>query len=130
METFGAEATQADSVELVLFEVAGRTFAADASEVVRIGNTDADARPSPLLGTPRNSRRCLVVASSLGLSSVPIDAVIGMRRTDVDELRRMPAFAQGLVSAALLGFLLDGEQLVLLIDLTALVKEEADPLQS
>ncbi len=129
MQTIGDESAQSDSLELVLFEVDGRTFAADAYEVVRIGSPDPDAKASPLLGTPRESKRTLVVASSLGLSSIPIDHVLGMRRTTPDELRRMPAFAKGLVSPALLGFLMEEEQLVLLIDLTALVKEESD-LQS
>lgn len=124
------EGVRTDSVELVLFEVDGRTFAADASEVVRIAAADDEGQVYPLLGTPRSPRRSLLVASSLGLSAIPIDSVLGMRRTLPEELRPMPAFAKMLVSPALLGFLLDGEQLILLIDLHALVKEGVDPSQS
>ena len=55
-----------ERVELLVFRVAGATYAADASEVVRIARAGAYARLSDALGMPEGGSRALVVLGECG----------------------------------------------------------------
>ena len=105
-------------VDLVVFELGGRTWAADALDLVRVGSDGGPARTGTAKG-----RRSLVVRDAEEEIQVPIDRLRGFERVPVSALRPMPAFARSLASPALVGAWLAPEEIVLLIDLQALVKE-------
>jgi len=110
-------------LDLVVFEVGGLRFGADAARVVRVAPRDPKA--SSRLG-PGSSRRALVVdAGGDGERQVPIDRLVGFIRAGPDRLRRLPEFVRGLAEPALLGFRLEErDEIVLLVDLEALVKQQ------
>jgi chemotaxis signal transduction protein len=64
-----------------------------------------------------------VVRGPGGEAQVPIDRFVGIRPALTSELKRLPAFLDGIVEPALIGFLMQPERIVLLIDLQALVSE-------
>jgi hypothetical protein len=102
-------------VDLLLFEVGERVYGADATQVLRIDHRRPDALPARFLGPLTTGDRALVVQGSDGEAQIPVDVVRGVRRTPVVELRRRPHPAWGDPSA--IGFWLDGETPVVLIDL-------------
>jgi chemotaxis signal transduction protein len=101
-------------VDLILFEVGGRKWAADPWDVVRV---DRDAQAGEM------SARALVVRGGEGEVRVPIDRLLGFQRVAAESLRPLPPFAQTLASPAVVGAWLLPEEIVLLLDLQALVKE-------
>jgi len=113
----------AREVDLVLFEVGGRVFGSDASEVMQVGRFDSSAPVAARLGRPSQPRRVLWAKGVRGPVQVPIDRLVGFRRVSVGSLRRLPDFARGLAEPALVGFLVEGDTMLLLIDLEALINE-------
>lgn len=109
-------------VELVLFEAGGRRWAADACDVRRIDRRQPDLPSAPVV-TGERGDRALVVEGEAGEVQVPIDRLSRFERVDARALRAMPAFAQGLISPALVGAWLSPGEVVLLLDLQALVNE-------
>ncbi|MGC4113367.1 MAG: hypothetical protein QM765_01570 [Myxococcales bacterium] len=115
-------------VDLILFEVGGRKWAADPWDVVRVDRASGES-----------SARALVVRGSEGETPVPIDRLLGFQRVPAQALRALPPFAQTLTSPAVIGAWLAPEdsrsegsaapgevgvkEIVLLLDLQALVKE-------
>ncbi|MGA9526033.1 MAG: chemotaxis protein CheW [Myxococcaceae bacterium] len=104
-------------VELLVFHVAGRTFAADASLVRRIARAGHASRLSDALGMPGKGDRALVVLDESGQElEICIDEVVGIQSVPVAQLRRVPSAAGS--PRGVLGFWLDGARPVVLVDLT------------
>lgn len=101
-------------VDLILFEVGGRKWAADPWDVLRVDRSGAAGE---------TTARALVVRSGQGETRVPIDRLLGFQRVSAQALRPMPPFAQSLTSPAVVGAWLAQQEIVLLLDLQALVKE-------
>jgi chemotaxis signal transduction protein len=109
-----SEPELAERVDVLLFEVGERLYGADATQVLRIdprGPVDVAGSLGPL----KPLGRALIVRGPEGEASVPVDAVRGIRRAVLGELRRNPAPAHGHPCA--IGFWLDGGTPVVLIDL-------------
>lgn len=109
-------------VDLVLFEVAGRCFGADALDVARVAHR-SDNLPTAIQLGESSFARVLVVRSACGDVQVPIDRFVGIHSAPLRALRAVPSVARGIVEPALVGFLLQAQEIVLLIDLQALVNE-------
>jgi chemotaxis signal transduction protein len=110
-------------LDLVLFVIGGRTYGADAGEVHRVARRDPELPTASRLGDcPGN--RALRVSGRGGEVQVPIERLLGIRPAPLTALRRLPAFAKGLIEPAVVGFLLEEGQLVLLLDLQALIEED------
>jgi hypothetical protein len=104
-------------VELLVFHVARRTFAADASLVRRVGRAGHASRLSDALGMPERGDRALVFVDEAGQElEICIDEVVGIESVPVANLRRVPAAAGS--PRGVLGFWLDGARPVVLVDLT------------
>ena len=122
----GRDAGQGPEVDLLLFEAGGRRFGAEATRIRRIARRDPDLPACATLGG--RSDRALVIRCAGGESQVVIDRLVGFERAPFGALHAVPAFARALVPAALQGFRVDERGEILpLIDLEALVKEDAAP---
>jgi chemotaxis signal transduction protein len=110
-------------VDLVVFEAGGRRWAADAWDVLRVDRRRSEA-PTAFVA-PASGYRVLMVDAGRGEVQVPIDRLLGFERVSPNTLRPVPAFAKGLTNRALVGAWLAKKEIVLLIDLQALVKELA-----
>jgi len=109
-------------LDLVVFEVGGLRFGADAARVVRV----APRTPRPARGWDRQLPSGTGGGRGRdGERQVPIDRLVGLSRAGPDRLRRLPEFVRGLAEPALLGFRLEErDEIVLLVDLEALVKQQ------
>lgn len=110
-------------IELLLFEVGGQRYGADASQVLRIERPEEEAFAVEALGTLARGGRSLVFETSSGEGQLKVDSVHGVRTVPLNALRRMPATARA--SPYLLGVWLDGEKTILLIDLNETLKTQA-----
>jgi chemotaxis signal transduction protein len=121
----GASYTRTE-VEVLLFEVGGSLFGADASQVLRIDRPVASAQEAQaapgVLGLARTAGRALVFRTPQGYGQLKVDAVMGVRPVPVDSLRRLPAAAA--TQAYAIGVWLDGDKPVLLIDLVEMNKTQ------
>lgn len=103
-------------VEVLFFRIGAEQLGADASQVLRIERPDVPgARRSPLgSATPK---RALVFRAGEGggEGALEVDLVLGVRPVQARDLRRIPGAAH--VAPHAIGFWLDGERPVLLIDL-------------
>jgi hypothetical protein len=111
-----SEDAGAGDVEVLFFRVGADRLGADASQVLRIERPGVPgARRSPL--GSHSPRRALVVRSGEGEAegALEVDLVLGVRAIPTRELRRVPAAARAAHHA--IGFWLDGDRPVLLIDL-------------
>jgi len=111
------------TVEIVLFKIGGVTYAADASQVIRFDrvalNSPGDETVPP--GPRRGSERALIVRDGNGAClPISVEAVAGLRTVPVTSLRRLPHVVG--ISRPALGFWLDGERPVMLIDLLELLE--------
>ncbi|MEW6432458.1 MAG: Frizzy aggregation protein FrzB [Myxococcota bacterium] len=108
-----------EAVDVVLFEIAGVRFGADLAQVRRVDLDEPTESVGYPLGRPRDGRRALVFQPEDGPECrLAIDAVLGVRKIPVTELRRLPrAVAAPPMS---LGAWLDGDDAVLLVDLFAM----------
>ena len=118
-------------IELLLFELGGAMFGADASQVLRIdrpatATAPGEAAPTevtfPAASAPLKAStpshvagRSLVFRTPQGFGQLKVDVVWGVRQVAVDALRRLPAAAATQPYA--IGVWLDGDKPVLLIDL-------------
>lgn len=105
-------------VEVLFFQLGPDQLGADASQVLRIERPNVPgARRSPL-GSP-SPRRSLVFRCGDGGAegALEVDLVLGVRAVSARDLRRVPAAAR--VAHHAIGFWLDGDRPVLLIDLPA-----------
>lgn len=110
------EPARAD-IQLVLFEVAGAVFAADATQILRIDRAAPDAHVLSGMAAPGQGRRALVYRrpGGEGEAQLRVDSIHGVVNAAVESLRRMPPAARALDFA--LGFWLGKEHPVLLVDL-------------
>ncbi|MBL9037556.1 MAG: chemotaxis protein CheW [Archangium sp.] len=109
-----------DSIDLVLFDVAGAKFGADLAQVARIDNPHSLTLVRSQLGTPRQGHRAIVFTASNGDEvGVPVDVVRGVAAVPLAELRRLPASAS---TPFAIGAWVKGDKTVLLIDLHALAE--------
>ena len=104
------------TVDILVFEVAGVRFGADASQVVRIARPVDEASVGQPLGPPRHGNRALVFKAPDGnLRRLDIDRVNGVQTISIESLRRLPGPAR--VGPIPIGTWLDGDRAVLLVDL-------------
>jgi hypothetical protein len=103
-------------VDILLFEVGGVRFGADASQVVRIDRVQDLPSVGAPLGPPQQGRRSLVFTAENGeLRRLDIDRVTGVQTVSIESLRRLPAPAR--VGPIPIGTWLDGDTAVMLVDL-------------
>lgn len=115
-------------VEVLFFQIAGTRMGADASQVLRIEAPDASgdvpgARASPLGSA--HPRRALVFRAGDGEGALGVDSVLGVQTIPQRDLRRVPRAAR--VAAHAIGFFLDGDRPILLIDLPRTLHSPAPP---
>ena len=115
-----AEISMPQEVDLLLFEVGGQLYGADASQVLRIERAGEQALAVPALGALARGGRALVVHTGAGEGQLRVDEVQGVHPVQVDSLRRIPPVAR--VTPFTIGVWLDGEVPVFLIDLIATLK--------
>ena len=106
-------AAEVAEVDLLEFERGGRKYAADAAEVVRIARVGS--------GNAGDRARTLVIRRGGVDAQVPVDRLIGVRRVNGRALRPLPAFLRGLLSREFIGFAVEGKEILMLVDLEALV---------
>jgi hypothetical protein len=104
------------TVDLLIFEVSGVRYGADASQVLRIDRpVDAESVGAPL-GKCKHGNRALLFRDPEGeLRRLDIDKVNGVATVNIESLRRLPAPAS--VGPVTIGAWLDGDRAVLLVDL-------------
>ena len=103
-------------VDLLLFEVAGVRYGADASQVVRIDRPIEEQSVGAPLGVPTVGNRSIIFKGPGGeLRRLDIDTVAGVKTVTIESLRRLPAPAR--VGQIPIGTWLDGDNAVLLVDL-------------
>ena len=104
------------TVDILVFEVAGTRFGADASQVLRIARPDDETSVGQPLGAPKRGNRALVFKGpDGGLRRLDIDRVNGVQTISIESLRRLPGPAR--VGPNPIGAWLDGDRAVLLVDL-------------
>jgi chemotaxis signal transduction protein len=106
------------SIDLVLFEVGGVRYGAELRQVRRVDLPQPDLDVGAPLGPCLSGRRALVFEVEAGERSVRVDEVLGVRRVETLDLRRLPAAVAA--SPMSLGAWLDGDRPIVLIDLHAL----------
>lgn len=107
-------------IDLLVFEVGGQRFGADLSQVRRIDQDSAADTVGRPLGTPRSGKRALVFEVSLGNERrLAVDHVQGVAKVPVASLRRLPRAVHSAPYA--IGAWLDGDVVILLVDLFAMV---------
>ncbi len=114
-------------VEVLIFEVAGTRFGADASSVLRIDRRGADSEVGSPLGEPLEGRRTLVFADEKGRERrLRVDSIEGVRTVPQADLRRLPGVA--IASPISIGAWLDAGRAVLLVDLKRMVGPDSDQM--
>lgn len=112
-----------EEVDIVLFEIAGVRYGADLAQVRRVDTHDPTESVGFPFGQPSVGHRTLVFSPATGEERrLVIDAVLGVKRVPVAELRRMPS-AVAAPPMSIGAWVSEGE-LVLLVDLHALNKVE------
>jgi chemotaxis signal transduction protein len=114
------------AVEVLIFEVAGTRYGADASSVLRIDRkADVEEVGTPL-GEPVSGRRTLVFADQQGAERrLRVDSIEGVRTVPQADLRRLPGVA--IASPISIGAWLDGGRAVLLVDLKRMAGADSSP---
>ncbi len=112
-------AAEEECISLVVFELAGVRYAADLAQVIRLDYFEPSCSVGSPLGVPRSGLKCLVIDAQDDRDwCLAIDTLYGVRSVPVDQLRRLPAVAQG--GAVSIGAWLDGSEAILLVDLVAM----------
>ena len=101
--------------DVLLFEIGGQRYGADASQVLRIDRPDGTAISVTALGRVAEVARALVFKTPEGEGQLKVDRVFGIKQVQVSSLRRLPAAVASEPYA--IGVWLDGQRPVLLIDL-------------
>lgn len=108
-----------EAVDVVLFEIAGVRYGADLAQVRRVDLDDPVGSVGHPLGQPAAGRRALVFHPDPETECrLPIDAVLGVQRIPVAQLRRIPKVVSAPPMS--IGAWIDGRDTVLLVDLYAL----------
>jgi len=103
-------------VEILFFQIGADQLGADASQVLRIAGPGVPGARRSRLGSP-SPKRALVFDAGDGAApgTLEVDAVLGVRSIPTRDLRRVPRAAR--IAAHAIGFWLDGDRPVLLVDL-------------
>jgi len=113
-----------ETIDLVLFEIAGVRYATELRAVRRIGSVEPEMSVGYPLGRPTVGKRALVFHPTSTAHEVEaqlhIDAVLGVHTVPVDDLRRLP-FAAATSPVTVGAWVVEGNQTVLLVDLLATV---------
>jgi hypothetical protein len=109
-----------EKVDLLVFLIGERRFAADAGQVQRVASLRPDAVELESLGRLTRGARALEVSLDGADRQVAVDGVIGLRSVPLTQLRRFPVMARA--GREVLGVWLDGEAPVVLIDLEKAVR--------
>jgi hypothetical protein len=105
-----------EQVELLIFEVAGVRYGADASSVLRIDRAGETEEVGSPLGKPDKGGRALIFSDEQGGERwLRVDSIEGVRTVSQLELRRLPGVA--IASPISIGAWLDADRAVLLVDL-------------
>lgn len=116
----------ANNISLVVFELAGTRYAADLTQVIRLDFFDPACSVGAPLGPAHSGTKCLMIEAQDGRDwCLAIDTLHGVRSVPVEELRRLPAIAQG--GSISIGAWLDGREAVLLVDLVAMTQATQRP---
>lgn len=116
-------APDVQTVDLVIFRVAGARFAADLAQVRRVDVPEKAESVGAPLGEPHAGRRALVFDAAEGRERrLAVDEVLGVTRAPVTSLRRMPLAARAAPYS--IGAWLDGDEPVLLVDLLAMTSPQ------
>ncbi|MBI3184275.1 MAG: Frizzy aggregation protein FrzB [Myxococcales bacterium] len=107
-----------EEIDLLLFEVGGELYGAEASQVQRIERVRGSPRPNSL-GRAADGARSLAVGASEGGDRVDVDLVLGIVTVSAGALRRVPLAARPRPYA--IGLWLDRERPVVLIDLPEVI---------
>jgi hypothetical protein len=108
------------TVDILIFEIAGVRYGADATQIVRIDRPAEEASVGAPLGEPKHSHRALIFNTPGGEARrLDIDKVNGVKTIPIESLRRLPAPAR--VGPVPIGTWLDGDRAVLLVDLMKMV---------
>jgi hypothetical protein len=108
------------TVDILVFEIAGVRFGADATQVVRIDRPLDEVSVGAPLGQVAHGNRALIFTDpSGGARRLDIDKVNGVKTIPIESLRRLPAPAR--VGPITIGTWLDGDRAVLLVDLMKMV---------
>ena len=111
-----------ETVDLVLFEIAGVRYATELRAVRRISTVEFEQSVGYPLGRPAIGRRALVFHPTSAPydeeAQLLIDAVLGVHTVPVDDLRRLP-FAAASSPVTVGAWVVEGNQTVLLVDLLA-----------
>jgi hypothetical protein len=106
-------------VDVLIFEAAGFRLGADASCVVRVAKSRSGGAIEGF-GPASPDARAIVARAVDGTTlSVAVDHIFGVRNVRRDALRPLPGFLRGLVHPALIGFALDGDGVIGLVELAA-----------
>ncbi len=113
---------------LLLFEIDGHRFGADARDVALIGAGAADLEAErvthTVLGAAREGARSLVIPCADGRRELVIDRVLGLRTPGAGDWFPLPEVAAVcLRTRAVRGLLLEGRILTPVVDLPALLSE-------
>lgn len=116
-------------VEILLFQVGARVFAAQVDDVRRIGSAAgeglAGAIVATALGVPFERQRGIVVICDGADRTLAVDQVLGVREVAEADLRPLPPLAAlCLGSSAVAGLALVDEAPTPLLDLATLIQEE------
>jgi hypothetical protein len=108
------------TVDILIFEIAGVRYGADATQVVRIDRPTEELSVGTPLGQAMNAHRALIFTAPTGeVRRLDIDKVNGVKTIPIESLRRLPAPAR--VGPVPIGTWLDGDRAVLLVDLMKMI---------
>jgi hypothetical protein len=112
--TDSAPLSEISAVNIVLFEISGRTFGADLKSVASIGRSQNHA--PTLLGEAQSKHRGLAFWSEGGsVDYLSIDHFHGVHRVPFQELRRIPSLVR--CGRGVLGIWLRPHSIVILVEL-------------
>ncbi len=108
-------------VDVLLFEIAGRVYGTDVTQVSRISRSGSVKPIDSILGTPATGQKALIFnAGHTGERALSVDVVRGVRRMSSEQLRRLPVAAAA--PRIFAGAWLDGDATVLLVDMSQMVQ--------
>lgn len=110
------QAAAPQAVDLVLYAVGEARYASDLTQVLRVDRFDPALSVGEPLGHPQEGRRALAFLQGDQERMLAIDVLHGVRSVPVLDLRKLPRAARAAAHAV--GAWLDGDDTILLIDLT------------
>lgn len=121
-----SDAVGAETVELMLFEVAGVRYGAELAQVRSVTTPDPTLECARPLGQPLGTRRAIAFSPEPGvLRHLAVDRVLGVKTVPLRSLRRLPAAAAA--PPPTIGAWLDGDRAVLLVDLHTIPPNAPNP---